>query len=411
MNFRTTCRAAFLACAILGLAGCETMQQTMASAREKISTINMPSFSGKSEPTPSQEVSSALADQASGCPEVQVVPELGVMHQFTEGGASRADNEVSSIRLVDFDTTCKRNENNVVVSIDSRFEGTLGPKAQKWNASRPGFAYPYFIAVTAPNGSIIAKEVFAVTVAFDKGQDRVTHEEHLTQIIPVQGEFGTQQKLMMGFQLTEADLAYNRALMGLADTNAAEKALGQNIPGLVFKGDPAVDKTVKKKKPKPKKVARPAAKPAAPIAAPAPASTETTPAAAVTPVESAPASPAPVAADPMAAPIADPFATPASAAMPAETPTSAPDVTPSPSPAPDAAATPTEPAPAAMPNAITSGDAATTAPTAAPATPPADGTTPPADPTLEDQTNAPQPPPLDDGQQSTIDITAPPPGE
>jgi hypothetical protein len=64
-----------------------------------------------------------------------------------------------------------------------------------------------------------------------------------------------------------------------------------------------------------------------------------------------------------------------------------------------------------MPNAITSGDAATTAPTAAPATPPADGTTPPADPTLEDQTNAPQPPPLDDGQQSTIDITAPPPGE
>lgn len=390
MNFRTTCRAAFLACAILGLAGCETMQQTMTSAREKISSISMPSFSGKPETSPSDEVSSALADQASGCPEVQVVQELGAMHQFTEGGSSRADNEVSSIRLVDFDATCKRNENNVVVSIDARFEGTLGPKAQKWNASRPGFAYPYFIAVTAPNGGIIAKEVFAVTVAFDKGQDHVTHEEHLTQIIPVQGEFGTQQKLLMGFQLTEADLAYNRALMGLADTNAAETALGQNIPGLVFKGDPAVDKTVKKK-PKPKKVARPAAKPAtpaAPIAAPAPASTETTPAVAVTPVEAAPAVPAPT--DPMAAPVADPFAAPAPAAIPAETTTSAPDVTPSPSPTPG-----------------------TTAPAtpAATATPPADGATPPVDPMLEDQTSAPQPPPLDDGQQSTIDLTAPPPGE
>jgi hypothetical protein len=408
MKFTFSCRTAALALVVVGLSGCETMQQTVASAREKISSI---SFSGKpDEPSPSAEVSTALAEQASGCPQVEVVKELSTMHQFMEGGTSRAENEISSIRLVDFDTTCKRNENNVVVDIDARFEGTLGPKAQKWNADHPGFAYPYFVAVTAPNGTIIAKEVFPVTVSFEKGQDRVMHEEHLTHIIPVQGEFGSQQHMLMGFQLTEADLAYNRALLGLSDTHTAETALGQNNPALVFKGDPAVDKTVKKAKPK--KVARPASKPATPapaITAPAPASTETTPAAVVTPVESAPAAPAPVATDPMASPaVADPFAESAPAAMPSETPTSAPDVTPSPSPAPASATT--EPAPAAAPNAITSGDAATV-PAAPAGTQPADGTTSPVDPTLEDQADAPQPPPLDDGQQSTIDITTPPPGE
>jgi len=179
----------------------------------------------------------------SDCPQVDVIPELRSIHQFLEGGSTRAADEVAAITMTGFKTACKHNANNVVIDLDVRFEATLGPKAQAWSDTRPGFAWPWFVAISTPNGNIMAKEVFAVTISFDEGQTHVIHEEHLRQIIPTQGEYGMTHELLMGFQLTDADLAYNRALMGTQNKEAiTETALGENNPALVFEGQAAEEK-------------------------------------------------------------------------------------------------------------------------------------------------------------------------
>lgn len=306
MNFRTTLRAALMASAVIALSGCETMEHTVATVREKISSIELPSFRTTDDATAPTQKEEMAAAETSDCPPVEVIRELNSMHQFMDGKSTRAGDLVSSITMTGFKSACKRNENNLIVDLDIDFEGALGPKAQAWSTEHPSFAYPWFIALTSPDGGITAKEVFGITVTYEKGQDQVSHQEHLRQIIPMQGDFAAGQEVLMGFQLTDADLAYNRSLINGDVAEKSEAALTKGKPALVYAGDPAVDAKakppVKKKKKKAASPAKPAQKPesheAAPVAAEsaAPAVPAETPAPAVAPT--------PVAAEPVAVPAA-----------------------------------------------------------------------------------------------------------
>lgn len=148
------------------------------------------------------------------CPKATMVRELNALHQFTNPERPSPESRISSLMLTGIKTKCKNNANNAVVEIDLTFEGSLGPRARARAADRPSFAYPYFLAITTDNGNIIAKEVFAASVNYDKNQDRIVHNENIRQIIPLNGEYGGQKAIMLGFQLNEGELAYNRSLKG-----------------------------------------------------------------------------------------------------------------------------------------------------------------------------------------------------
>ena len=382
MKFTTACRTALLACTVIGLTGCETMEESMSIVKEKISSLDfsLPSFhsTGSANGEGAQEV----AGEASDCPHIEVINELKSVHQFLEGHSTRAEDLVSSIAMTDFKSSCKRNDTNIIVDLDINLEGKLGPKAQNWNTENPSFAYPYFIAITSPDGGIMAKEVFGVTVTYDKGQDHIVRQEHLRQIIPIQSDMASGQELLMGFQLTEAELAYNRALLGNQIPADSEAALNPHQPALVFSGDPALEPAKPKAaKKKPVAIIKPPQKPAAPVTAAAPAAPET-PAPATT--ESAPAvesaAPATVTAPaaPAAAAAATTTTTTTTTAAPAATTTTTTATTSTPA-TPAATATGTAAtAPAASGDAASAEDA------------------PPAVEMLEEQTNAPEPPPIDD---------------
>lgn len=144
------------------------------------------------------------------CPQVTILDELDSLHQFSNPARPVPENKISSITLTELKTNCTYNENTVAVELDLTFKGEIGPAARIWQTDRPSFAYPYFMAITTPNGNIVAKEVFAATVSYDKGQNDLVHRESLRQIIPLNGEFDTHHSIMLGFQLTEEELAYNR---------------------------------------------------------------------------------------------------------------------------------------------------------------------------------------------------------
>jgi hypothetical protein len=346
MNYRKLFQAALVSVALLGLGGCETVNQSMSDTGDWFSNHNP--FKSSGEET--ANTSTAAAPVSASCVPVTVVDDLKLLNQFTDEQAPRADNNVSSVAISNVSSRCTQGDKNVAVDLDITFDGVLGPKARKGNADKPSFAYPYFVAITLPDGKILTKEVFGVTMSYGKDQNTLTQHEHMRQVIPVQG--GQAQQIVVGFQLTESQLAYNRSLEGKQNEAAGVVPAGGAAEPV--KAATAKKHTVKKKHKK-----KPAAKkPAVKKAAHAPAAEAPAPAAeAPAPTAEAPAPATEAVPAPSAAPVPEVQATPPAQPSPEAAPAPAPATTTNSAPAP-------APAPAATPPA-TDQPPATTPPTGA----------------------------------------------
>lgn len=97
----------------------------------------------------------------------------------------------------------------IEMEIDISFAFGKGPKADGSEHS-----YPYFVAVTRRDRSILAKDVHAIKVKFPTGASRVDLKEKVEGIvIPRATETisGTNFEILVGFDLTPEQLAYNRS--------------------------------------------------------------------------------------------------------------------------------------------------------------------------------------------------------
>lgn len=79
-------------------------------------------------------------------------------------------------------------------------------------ASGDSHRYPFFVAVTRRNGTVLAKQSYAVDVDFD-GEPVRARTERVAVTIPRADETisGANFEVLVGFELTEAQLAFNRA--------------------------------------------------------------------------------------------------------------------------------------------------------------------------------------------------------
>ncbi len=198
-RIRSTVLCAF---AVLALSGCETFNQAMTDVKQRFAAIDFSKFT------------TARATGPQTCPEAVIVDDLESMSEFTDPANPVSRNLVSTISLTGLNSECTYNEeaNNVAVQLAMNFEGRLGPRGRARNGDKPFFAYPYFVAVTTPGGEIMAKEVFATSVSYGKEENMLAQSESLRQIIPLEKNSTAKgYKVLVGFQLDEQQLAYNRA--------------------------------------------------------------------------------------------------------------------------------------------------------------------------------------------------------
>jgi hypothetical protein len=100
---------------------------------------------------------------------------------------------------------CDYDRGGVTVQLQLAILGIRGPA----DAGR-ATAFDYFVAIADPNGNIVAKEVFPVSFNFDNRQ-RVGQIEDLEQRIPLADQAdGAAYKIVVGFQLSPAELEWNR---------------------------------------------------------------------------------------------------------------------------------------------------------------------------------------------------------
>ena len=83
-----------------------------------------------------------------------------------------------------------------------------GPAAEGQSTA----TYEYFVAVTRKNIGVINKQTFPIQVTFPAGADRVTLTERIDKIViprAKEGTSGENFEIIVGFELTEAQRAFN----------------------------------------------------------------------------------------------------------------------------------------------------------------------------------------------------------
>lgn len=195
----------------LALSACETMNNmgsTMNgwfSGEEEVAQVQI-----EEESAPATNTQSTVAKPATAnCPAVEVMNDLREMVQFSDFANPVPENKISSLTIANINAQCSEEEKAIAMKIDVTFDGTLGSKGRPAGGQAANFSYPYFIAVTDKDGSILAKEIFAASLTYSKGQDTIKQIETINQLLPKSAEVATYT-VLFGFQLNDNQLQYNR---------------------------------------------------------------------------------------------------------------------------------------------------------------------------------------------------------
>ncbi|NBC34458.1 MAG: hypothetical protein GVY13_17420 [Alphaproteobacteria bacterium] len=146
------------------------------------------------------------APQPTGCPRVSILSDAAQMVVFRPGpGRDLTDVALRGV-IAGFDGGCEYFDGYVQVAMRLSLAAEQGPAATGDTAG-----FDYFIAIADPEGRVLSKEVFDTEVRFPPGGDQGGTVETLDYRIPLEEPAaGRFYRVLVGFQLTPAQLEYNR---------------------------------------------------------------------------------------------------------------------------------------------------------------------------------------------------------
>jgi hypothetical protein len=139
------------------------------------------------------------------CPATGVVGGIGNVSRFDGLGTGFADLAYRA-SLSETQSDCSVDKDGVTVTVTVSTIAELGPAA-------PGRTtdFPYFVAIADATDKIIAKQVFANPITFKPDRNRAGSRDTLSQRIALANpKDADRYHVVLGFQLTEDELAYNR---------------------------------------------------------------------------------------------------------------------------------------------------------------------------------------------------------
>jgi hypothetical protein len=140
------------------------------------------------------------------CPDTGVISGLGTVSRFDGVGTGFA-NLAYRASLTKEQSSCSVDAGGVTIMLSLSTLVELGPTAPARAAD-----FPYFVAVTDADDRIVAKRVFANQVIFKPDKARTGAEDAISERIPLADpKLASSYHVVLGFQLTDPELAYNRA--------------------------------------------------------------------------------------------------------------------------------------------------------------------------------------------------------
>jgi hypothetical protein len=132
---------------------------------------------------------------AQACPGAVILQPLKNTATFGPAPEARPDDVAFYGLLDEVDATCSYSAGSVLVKLDVIVIGQRGPMA-----TGDSLDLDYFVAVTAPQQTILGKKPFAVRVVFPPGKLRAGVTDHINLAIPLDGHQGSDLTLYVGFQ-------------------------------------------------------------------------------------------------------------------------------------------------------------------------------------------------------------------
>ena len=142
----------------------------------------------------------------TNCPQVAIIRDLSVLSRF--GGPTTVPDEQAFYgEIVGASGECDYDDDAVEMAlhISMVYDRPVGrPQADE--------PVSYFVAIARPDGAVVGKETFPATVAFRENEMRAGYREELDLEVPLPNGAATGPSYIVyvGFQLTEAELEYNR---------------------------------------------------------------------------------------------------------------------------------------------------------------------------------------------------------
>ncbi len=140
------------------------------------------------------------------CPTAEIAGTLGSVTRF-RGDPGNPANLAYRATLSNIQSDCSFGDDSVTVTVNVTVMAEIGPAATERSAE-----FPYFLAVATPGDRVVAKRQFGGALNFGTTQRRTGVTDTLTETIPLKDlKQSDRYHLMLGFQLTPDELAYNRA--------------------------------------------------------------------------------------------------------------------------------------------------------------------------------------------------------
>lgn len=184
--------------------------------------------------TPVPDHVSEAQKAARNCPAVTVSENLSVFNDYAPRVKRMTKNLKSRVKLQKKNSSCAYQNGQVSVNIAVDFYGELGRRGRLYRLDAPLYSYPFFVATVNDKAEIVAKQIFAATMPYPSTGKEGRYSETIRQTLPVSSRRAARKySLVLGFQLTEQQLAENRAAMQRGDVGPKPPLLPARKPGVL----------------------------------------------------------------------------------------------------------------------------------------------------------------------------------
>ncbi len=141
-----------------------------------------------------------------GCPKLMPAPGADRIALFGPGGHAAKDVLVGG-KITDLTGKCRRDKVGIVLNAEIRFY------AERADMGMKDATFPYFVALVDPDEHVVVEEGFKYPFPFLPGESyRLLPAEKITVHVPVKTlSQGNAYTVLVGFQLTPDQLAFNRS--------------------------------------------------------------------------------------------------------------------------------------------------------------------------------------------------------
>ena len=140
------------------------------------------------------------------CPRVSILRDAGSMTQFKPGPGRDLIDVRFEATFGEMSLSCEYDEDVITMKVGLQLFAARGPAADA-----PATELRYFVAVVDRTQRILVKETFVSYLDFPRNRSRVGIAEEIAPRIPLKrGESAADYEILVGFQLSPAELDYNR---------------------------------------------------------------------------------------------------------------------------------------------------------------------------------------------------------